>query len=289
MQDFRIETFLTVCQTLNFTKAAELLHITQPAVSQHIHFLETHYKAVLFTYEGKKLYLTKAGRMLQNAVTTMKHDEMILMDALQQKEQQSLIFGATLTIGDFVLPERIAGYIEKHPDTEVRMLVDNTETLLAKIDTGELDFAIIEGYFQKAEYESFLVSKQPYIAVCSDSYKFRKEPWVLSDLYQERLLLREPGSGTREILERHIMERNGSVLDFSKRTEIGSISAIKTMLALNCGITFLYKAAVEKELLNGSLREIPLKDFVINHQFTMVYRKQSIFQERYKSIFRDLF
>jgi len=130
MQDFRMETFLTVCRFLNYTNAAKALNITQPAVSQHIHLIEEHYKVKLFYYEGKKLRLTEAGILLRNAATTMRHDEIILSEQLKIGGRLKFVFGATLTIGDFVMPEKLAHYMIKEQEAEVRMLVDNTETLL---------------------------------------------------------------------------------------------------------------------------------------------------------------
>lgn len=288
MQDFRMETFLTVCSLLNYTKAAEVLHITQPAVSQHIKCLENHYGARLFSNEGKKLYLTEAGIILYNAATTMKHDEIMLREQMTMNKWEKLIFGATLTIGDFVLPTKLAQYVIENPETEVRMTVDNTETLLNKIDQGELDFAIIEGYFHKTEYDYKIYSCERYIAVCSASYRFQQEPKNLSDLFSERIILREPGSGTREIFERNMEEKNCSVRDFRRIIEISSISAIKLMVAAGCGITFLYEAAVKKELEYGILRQIPLSDFDVHHNFNFVWRKNSIFVDRYQNIFDSL-
>jgi len=287
MQDFRMDTFLTVCGFLNYTKAAEALHITQPAVSQHIHYLEEHYGAKLFCYEGKKLRLTKEGALLCNAATTMKHDEIILHELMARGERLRFVFGATLTIGDFVLPAKLARYLKNNPEAEVRMLVDNTETLLKKIDTGELDFAVIEGYFHKTEYDYKVYSREHYIAVCGNSFVFRRVPETVSDLFGEHIILRERGSGTREILERHMEERNCSVRDFRHITEIGSISAIKSLVAAGCGITFLYEAAAQGELERGTLRRIPLSDFKIHSNFTLVWRKNSIFDDRYLHIFDE--
>ena len=85
MLDFRMETFLAVCRYMNFTRAAEKLNITQPAVSQHIRFLEKHYNTKLFRYEGKKLELTEAGEILKNASLTMMHDETAMQDEMKQK------------------------------------------------------------------------------------------------------------------------------------------------------------------------------------------------------------
>lgn len=287
MQDFRMETFLTVCKFLNYTKAAEVLHITQPAVSQHIHFLEKHYGVKIFVYQGKNLFLTEAGTLLYNAATTIKHDEIILRDQLKTDKHLKFVFGATRTIGDFILPEKLARYFLKNPDADIRMLVDNTETLLKKINAGELDFAIIEGYFHKNEYDYKTYSNEHYIAVSNCNICFRKN-LRLQDLFGQRILLREPGSGTREVLERHLEERNCSVLDFRQIIEIGSISAIKSLVSSGCGITFLYEATVKREIESGKLIQIPLADFDIYHNFTLVWRKNSIFHERYLRIFDEL-
>lgn len=288
MQDFRMDTFLAVCRLLNYTKAAEELHITQPAVSQHIRYLEDYYEVQLIRFEGKKLCLTEAGSLLRNAATTMKHDEIILREQLKMGKRRKLVFGATLTIGDFVLPSMLARYMIENPETEVRMTVDNTETLLKKIDAGELDFAVIEGYFHKAEYDYKIYSVENYIAVCSAAYIFQQEPKILSDLFSEPIILRERGSGTREIFERHMEERNCSVRDFRQIIEIGSISAIKLLAAERCGITFLYEAAAKRELESGTLRQIHLADFEVRHNFTFVWRKNSIFDDRYHDVFDDL-
>jgi LysR family transcriptional regulator, transcriptional activator of the cysJI operon len=288
MQDFRMETFLTVCSYMNFTRAAEALNITQPAVSQHIHVLENYYGVPLFYYKGKKLYLTDAGSTLRSTATTMKHDEITLRDRLKAGKREKLIFGATRTIGDFVIPNILAQYVQESPETEIQMSIDNTKQLLKGINDGKLDFAIIEGYFHTAEFDYKIYSNERYIAVCNRSYPFTCEPKKLSDLFNERIILRESGSGTREIFERHMEERNYSLQDFNKIVEIGSIHAIKALVSAGCGITFLYEAAVKAELESGFLQRIPLADFEISHNFTFVWRKNSIFNDRYLKIFGAL-
>ncbi len=284
-----METFLTACRLMNYTSTAQALHITQPAVSQHIRFLEENYHVKLFYYEGKKLYLTKAGICLRDTATTMKHDEIILKEQLETLGCKKLAFGATRTIGDFVMPGILHRCITNDPTIEVQMLVENTGDLLKKVNLGELDFAVIEGYFRKAEYDYKVCSQQHYAAVCSAAHTFARQPRVVSDLFNERIILREKGSGTRAIFERYLEERNCSIQDFSYRIEVGSISAIKSLVAGDCGISFLYEAAVEKELENKSLQKIVLQDFDLYKNFTMVWRKNSVFRERYLGIFEELF
>ena len=131
MLDFRIFTFLEVCKQMNFTKAAKKLNITQPAVSQHIRWLEKEYGIKLFEMEGKKLSLTEEGDLFRNAAMTFQHDEMYLKHKIQEikKGKRRSYFGAALTIGDFILPRAAAEFIKMHPDTEVSIRIANTEDL----------------------------------------------------------------------------------------------------------------------------------------------------------------
>jgi LysR family transcriptional regulator, transcriptional activator of the cysJI operon len=286
MMDFRIDTFLTVCRHMNFTKAAEALNITQPAVSQHIHYLEDFYDVKLFVYEGKKMYLTNAGDILYQAAITMKHDNLHLKEIINDlnKRKNRLIFGATLTIGEFVMAKHIKSYLNLYPDAEVRMIEGNTSELLNRLRMGEIDFALVEGNYAKKEYDYLVYSQERYIPVCSKDYAFQREPKKLPDLLSERIIIRESGSGTREILEKNLEYRNLEIEDFRYTVEIGGMNAIKSLVESGLGITFLYEAAVKKELEKGTLREIKLEDFQVSHDFAFIWNKGSIFSENYHEI-----
>lgn len=286
MMDFRINTFIAVCGCMNFTKTAQQLNITQPAVTQHIHYLEDFYRVKLFAYEGKKMYLTDAGKILYQASVTMKHDESYLTESIRDmnKRKRRLIFGATLTIGEFVMAEHINEYISLYPDIEVRMIVGNTSELLVMLKLNEIDFALVEGNFTKSKYDSMVFSQERYIPVCNMDYSFQREPEQLTDLLSERIIVREKGSGTREILEKNLEARNLGVEDFRHVVEIGGMNAIKSLVEDGCGITFLYEAAVRKELKAGILREIKLKDFNVTHNFEFIWNKGSAFSDNYREI-----
>lgn len=290
MLDNRMMTFLTVCQYMNFTKAGEVLNLTQPAVSQHIHYLEENYQVKLFEFKGKKMSLTQEGKAFLSASKTMYHNEICLRNKLEVLKQQKKIlnFGATLTIGEFLMPDWLSTYMASNPNLIVKMQVANTKELLTKIDDGEIDFAFVEGYFSKDEYDFLLYSKEEYIAVCGKDYILKKEPCYLEDLCSERMLIRESGSGTREILEKAMEEQNICLDDFRSIAEIGNIQTIKTLAKNNLGITFLYQRAVLEELEQGTLREIKLKDFKISHDFNCIWRKGSVFEEEYLEIFKAM-
>ena len=147
MLDFRINTFLTVCQTMNFTKAANELHITQPAVSQHIRFLEKEYDTTLFQYQNKKLQLTAAGEILKKRLLTMQNDEKALVKELQSTSSgmDSLSLGVTMTIGEYAIINPLAEYLNKHPETNLHIHYGNTEQLLDLLACGEINVALVEG------------------------------------------------------------------------------------------------------------------------------------------------
>lgn len=272
---------------MNFTRASEKLNITQPAVSQHIHFLEKHYKTKLFRYEGKKLRLTGAGEILRNASLTMMHDEISMQNQMQKTdEEEEIRFGATRTVGDVLMGRILERYLGKYPDAKICMIVDNTQELLKKLDGGAIDFALVEGFFQKNEYDYQKYSDENYIAVCAPDYISDGQEISVEDLFRERLLVREEGSGTREVLERCLDSRNLSIHDFDKVMEVGSLQTIRELTKAGCGITFLYEAAVRDELKEGVLKQIPLKGFEISHEFNFIWRRGSIYAERYKEIFR---
>lgn len=287
MLDFRMDTFLAVCRSMNFTRAAEELHITQPAVSQHIRYLEKSYGVKLFDYQGKRLSLTAAGEALFSAAVTMKHDDLFLKKQLPMlgRGQKNLVLGATLTVGEFAIPERLAAYLNRYPETDLHLIVANTHKLLHRIDAGEIDFAIVEGFFEKREYDSLLFSRENYVAVCGTQAHFARPPHKVEDLLGERLLLREEGSGTREILERYLEGRNLTVQDFRQTAQVSNLHAIKTLAQHGCGITFLYEAAVREELADGKLRVLPLEDFPLRHDFSFLWRRGSLFADRYREIF----
>lgn len=288
--DFRINTFLTVCEYMNFTKAAQILCITQPAVSQHIKYLEKIYDTKFFEYEGKKINLTKSGEIFYQTSITIKHDNEYLKEKIIREKLgiQSLKFGATRTIGEFILPSKLHNYLNKNRNMEITMIVENTKELIYKLEHGVIDFALVEGYFIKSEYDYIVYSKEKYICVVGKNYELKKQPRTLEELLQETLIIREKGSGTRDILEKNLERQNLTINDFSKVIEIGNINAIKYLVKNNDGITFLYEIAVKDELEVGTLKKIEIDDLQKSHDFYFIWRKNSAFENVYRQIVNEL-
>lgn len=290
MLDFRIESFLMVCKTMNMTKAAQALHITQPAVSQHIKALEQEFGVPLFLHQGKKMRLTQAGEMLCQSAQTMRHDAAMLKQqmALAGRERRVLNFGATLTVGEYAMPPVLIRYLAQHPDTRISLHVADTTQLLQRLDSGAIDFAIVEGTFPQSIYECLLFRKERFLAVCSGQSTLKKQSYRIQELLSQRLLVREEGSGSRRILQTYLEGENLSIEDFVNRVEAGNIAVLKTLAQAGCGITFLYETAVKQELMEGTLQAVPLENFNIQHDFSFLWRKGSQFAQQYQEIYQAL-
>ena len=288
MLDYRAHTFLAVVRAGSFTRAAEELHVTQPAVSQHIRQLEAHYGCALFSKTGRGVEPTRAGRLLYRALDAERNDEARLraeLDSLQDEKstRPALRLGCTRTIADYVAPRLLTRHLARHPSERVLMRTGNTTELVALIEAGEIDFALVEGSFDRKAFESEVFSREAFVAVAASG----ERPASITDLLGRRLVLREPGSGTREILERHLAAIDLSIDDFAGAIELASIPTIKACVAGGAGVSFMYRVAVELELASGVLTDVTPPDFVITHNFSLIWQRGSRYSSRYRALLRE--
>jgi len=275
MIDNRLQTFLTLCETGNYTKTAEKLNLTQPAVTQHIQYLENYYQVKLIAGKGKTFSLTEEGKALFDYARTLKANSERILPLLHRIKNQvrQLNFGATLTIGEYMIPPILHQIFKEDEETQILMIVENTNILQKMLWEGKIDFALLEGHFNQSQFRSKLISDEIFVGVCSPQNDIASEAVYLEELLDQNLILREPGSGTRDVLEQALYAKNLSIKDFKRKIEIGSMNAIKELCHQNIGITFMYREAVKKELSAGYLVEIPLKNFNVSHPFNFVYLK----------------
>ena len=277
MLDFRVETFLTVCRTMNYTRAAEELNITQPAVSQHIAHLERDYGVPLFAYRNKKLQLTDAGALLRDRMRS---------SATGARVELSL--GMTLTAGEYLVAAPLADYLRRHPELHVAVRSGGTSELLALLNAGEIDCAFVEGFFDKNAYAWDVFRTERLVCVCAADHEFAARPVRVEDLFDERLIVREPGSGTRAVLEHALAAQNLTVDGFAQASVVESLDVIKILVEHDLGISFLYEAAVARELAAGTLRVIDLEGLAILHDIAFIRLKNSVFEREFQNLFADL-
>lgn len=267
MIDTRLETFLTLCRVMNYRITAELLNMTQPAVTQHIHFLEEQYGCKLFMYDRRTLTMTKEAELLRRYAENVLYQEKKLKAELAQGDGLALSIGATKTIGDYVIWEHISAFLSDEKNS-ISVNVENTEMLLSQLSAGKLDFALIEGYFDRSRYASRLYRKEPFVGLCGKDHPFANKTIPIDNIWRENLIIREEGSGTRNILEQLLAESNHALSAFQRLTTISNFGLITRLLANNNCITFAYRAVGEN---NTSLAEFYVAGWNIAREFNYVY------------------
>lgn len=283
MLDHRMETFMAVCKMMNYREAAEILHITQPAVTQHIHFLEREYGCKLFQYDNRKLEKTKEAVLLEEYVRASLQMELSLRQKLQDSGIRELKIGATKTIGDYVITERIQCYLSKE-ENALTLVVDNTEHLLRLLEQNELDFAIIEGYFDKKRFDSQLFRKEPFVGICKKDHPFANREIRIAELMEETIIHREEGSGTRAILEEKLQGYNESLMRFKRHICISSFKMILDMVKEGVGISFVYKVLAESD---PDIATFTFQGEPIVREFNIVYLKHANLQEKIDWFFEE--
>lgn len=282
MIDFRLESFLSVCDTMNYRQSAELLHITQPAVTQHIQHLEKVYNCKLFQYEGRQLKKTKAAEIMEQYARTMKVNETNMIRKLQNSKIQELHIGVTKTIAECIISKYAEDFI-RCPDNELSLIEDNTEHLLNLIDNCKLDFALIEGIFDKNKYGHKLFSREPFVGICAASHPFAGEEVTVAELLDQTLICREIGSGTRAILETKLLDCNESISHFRRSICFSSFRFILDYVKKGIGISFVYEVLAKQ----SGLSTFTIKGCQIEREFNFVYLKNTGAEEKIQHFFKE--
>jgi len=286
MLDLKVHTFLKVVELGSYTAAANALHLTQPAVTQHIARLEEHYGCRLFRPEGRGVRLTEAGESFLH-YARMQHANEVHLQFELERVRLPLRLGSTLSIADYYLPELILPLCR----TERRMpsvAVGNTEQLLGKLLAGELDAAFIEGIFDRALFEAKVFSVPEFIPVASANHPLAGREVTLEELHACPVICREPGSGTRAVMENYLSRQNDSPNSFAAMWEVGSFALIKQMLLGTEAVSFMYEAVARQEIEEGKLVRLRLQDYHVRHALHFVFLKNSLRRLEAEAFFRKI-
>ena len=269
--DSKLQTFLTLCQTMNYRIAAEQLHLSQPAVTKQIQSLEQMLQIKLFCYDGHVLHKTEACLLLERYAITQQYQFEELQLAIADKKRFNLRIGATKTIGDYVLIDAIKEYLSD-PSHELSLMVDNTMHLLQMLDENQLDFAVIEGAFSKTKYDSYLLRMEPFVGICAKNSTLCGQHISVEELLKQTIVVREKGSGTRRIFEERLAAMGYELSDFYREVSISSFVAIKALVAAGIGISFLYNSVVAKE---NDIGTFTVDGITEPHPFHVVYTQNT--------------
>lgn len=286
MLDLKVHTFLKVVELGSYTAAANALHLTQPAVTQHIARLEDHYGCRLFRPEGRGVRLTEAGESFLH-YARMQHANEVHLQLELERVRLPLRLGSTLSIADYYLPELIlplCGRERRMPSVSV----GNTEQLLGKLLEGELDAAFIEGIFDRALFEAKVFSVPEFIPVAAANHPLAGREVMLEELHAYPVICREPGSGTRAVMENYLSRQNDSPNSFAAVWEVGSFALIKQMLRGTKAVSFMYEAVARQEIEEGKLVRLQLQDYRVRHALHFVFLKNSLRRLEAETFFRDI-
>lgn len=281
MLDYRIDTFLTLCKYMNYRKTAEILHLSQPAVTQQIQSLERAYECKLFRYENHKLTKTNAGILFEKYARAAKVHDYALRERLEDKEINTLRIGVTKTIGDYFLEEYICRFLSLK-DNALTIIVDNTEHLLKSLEDNELDFAVIEGMFDKNSFNNILLRREPFVGICRKDHPFAGREISIDELLQETIIHREKGSGTRAILEQELSWYNETLERFQRHICISSFKLILDLVKRGFGISFVYSILADSD---PELAKFSIQGEIVVREFNIVYLKYADMHEKIHSFF----
>lgn len=274
MIDFKIITFITVAKTKNFSKAAEILNITQPAVSQHIKNLEGYYNVKLFNNRRKAMELTEAGRLLYEYAVEINRLSKVAYKELKNRTFmiEKYHIGATMTIGGYILPRLLGIHKNDYPNIDIMLYVENTEGVINKLISGEIIIGVVEGPFDRTKFNFTKFKDDELILAVSPEHPFAKKDCVTIDmLLKDKLILREKGSGTRKVFENELLKNGYCMRDSMVYMEIGNINALVSLVESNLGCTIISREAIKESIKVGTLKEINIKDFKIYREFNFIY------------------
>lgn len=273
----RLQVFATVARLLSFTKAAETLYMTQPAVTFQIRQLEEHLNTRLFDRTHNRITLTEVGKLVKEYA-----DKIIILyeemdneiSTLTENVHGPLIVGASTTIGEYFIPEAVGAYQSTFRDVKVRLHVANTNSIIHMVENNQLDIGIVEGPVNNKNLVTDVIWDDELVVVCATDHPLTKQQCVnVADLLNYPFIGREEGSGTREVIENYLVSQNQNSEQLNIIMEFGSPESIKNVVAAGLGISILSITTMEKELALNSLCAIPLEK-PVRRPFTIVYQQQ---------------
>ena len=277
MQDFRLKVFRTVAGKLNFTNAAEVLFLTQPAVTLQIKTLEEDLGVKLFDRSGGKVRLTEAGDVLlgyAERIADLYNEAESAVGLLTGEERGELAIGASTTIAQYVLPALLGEFLSYQPRVELSMVSGNTENIIRALDEKRITLGLVEGPIGRNDLKTNRFIEDEIVAVVAADHKLAtaKDSKInLKQLAEMPQIWREHGSGTRRVIEDTLKKAKLKLRDFNIAMELDSTEAIKSAVKANLGIGFISRWALSGDIESGLLKIISINKLQIKRQFKFVY------------------
>ncbi len=282
MSDRRLQVFHTVAGVLNFTRAAEMLHMTQPAVTHQIRQLEQDFNTRLFDRVNNKISLTPAGEQVlgyASRILSLYDDMHESVKQLTGDRSGLLTLGASTTIAEYMLPELLGGFRREFPDVHVRLRVANTDAIVALVADSSIDLGIVEGEVHKQHLVVEDCQQDELVVIVPNDHPLAGQSSVKpKDLTQFPFVQREDGSGTKSVIAGYLLQHHIQEDQLQHPFELGSTEAIKGAVQAGMGISIVSVATIKKEIALGVLTAIPLSPPLMRPFYFVRQRQQFRFR-----------
>jgi DNA-binding transcriptional LysR family regulator len=278
MSDRRLKVFHTVARLLSFTKAAEELHMTQPAVTFQVRQLEEYFNTRLFDRTHNKVSLTPAGERVAEFAERIfdLYDEMEnRVRDLTGEISGALTIGASTTIAEYMLPALLGEFKNRYPDINLRLKVSNSEGIVSMVEQNVIDLGVVESPVNNKNLIVEVCHDDQLVVVAAPDHELVKRGGKVSasDIVRYPFVSREEGSGTRDVIMHYLLEHKVTPSDMTFSLELGSPEAIKGAVEAGMGITILSRSIIGKELKLNMLAELEL-DPPLSRPFSFVRQRQ---------------
>jgi len=283
----QLKVFLKVTQAESITKAAEELHLTQPAVSIQLKNFQDQFEIPLTEVVGRQLYVTDFGREIAAAAE-------VILEGVYQLNYKTQAHKGQLTgrlkisivsTGKYVMPYFLADFLKLHPGVELAMDVTNKAKVIESLEKNEVDFSLVSVLPESIAVDSIKLMQNKLYLVANTDTKFKKGVHDYSIFEQLPLIYREPGSGTRLVMERFIQANNLPVL---KKMELTSNEAVKQAVVAGLGSSIMPLIGIKNELSNGELQIVPVKKFPIKTNWHLIWPRNKKFSSAAKAYLEHL-
>lgn len=277
MADRRLQVFHTVARLLSFTKAAQTLHMTQPAVTFQVRQLEEHFNTRLFDRTHNRISLTDAGRKVCESADRIFELYAEMENAVRGITGQisgMLTIGASTTIAEYMLPPLLGDFKERYPDVSIHLKVSNTEGIVSMVENNAIDLGVVEAPVANKNLVVEICKRDRLVAIMPPGHPLAALPEVaFEQLLEYPFICREEGSGTREVIGDYLHQQPEGHTTLKIAMELGSPEALKGAVEAGMGVSVVSGTTIQKELKLGTLVAIPLNP-PLDRPFSFVHQKQ---------------
>jgi len=264
-----MQIFLNVVKSGHLTNVAKEMKLSQSAISMSIKELENILGRPVFDRINKKLVLNEVGRAFHKEIDPLFKKLSDIEYEFQNSENKGMIrVGASTTIVDYLMPSIICSYMSSYPDVKITLKEGNTQEITKMIQEGSIDVAFVEGFVSESDIITEKVGVDELVVVTAN--EGLNKPCYIDALAEKRWILREEGSGTREVFLEYIKEK---VSELNIFFELGHTESIKSILMNRECLTCISKISVEEDIKEGKLYQVPVKNFACKRDFLMIYHK----------------